>query len=573
MATVTVEEKRLQLGVMNFKSLVRNIKCQYRCPVHMDIPEYIRLIAQGKHDESYNLMRETNPLPSVCGRVCYHPCENECKRNKTGESVAINNLKRFVTDYVQSHRGGPPQLKVKLREERVAIIGSGPAGLTAAHDLAKLGYRVTVFEREPVVGGMLRLCIPAFRLPREQIKYDLQYILKLGVEFRLNTNVGKDLTIDDLLNKGYKAVFIATGAHRSNTLNIPGEDAKGVVNCIEFLKKVNLKGAIEIGAKVVVIGGGSSAIDSARSVLRLGSEVTIIYRRTRKEMPAYHSEIKEAEEEGVKIKCLAAPIEIVSDNEMVTAVKCVEMAPGEIDESGRPRPVPISGKQFIVETDYVIHAIGQIPDLEVLSGNSDINASKRGTIEVEDCILRTNRPNVFAGGDVVTGNGMIIDAIAQGHAASKSINGYISERDSVVEKEEILVSLEDSEFTQRENNYDTIERQKPEILPVEKRSKKFIEVFKCMTEEQAKTEAQRCLQCDKNIEIETRDCVLCGRCASVCPMNAIRILTVNGKETHFRTFMNKDGAVRYKDREACIKCGICADCPTDSISVKKVVWR
>ncbi|OHB99633.1 MAG: hypothetical protein A3G70_04710 [Planctomycetes bacterium RIFCSPLOWO2_12_FULL_39_13] len=571
---VAIEEKSSQLGVVDYNTLIRNIRCQYRCPVHMDIPEYIRLIVQGKYNESYNLMRETNPFPSVCGRVCYHPCESECKKGDTDEPVAINNLKRFVTDYVQSHTTKPsPKLRIKQREEKVAIIGSGPAGLTAAYDLANLGYGITVFEKEPVVGGMLRLCIPSYRLPREQIKFDLQYIINLGVEFKLNTNIGKDLTIDDILNKGYKAVFIATGAHKSNSLGIPGEDTKGVLDCIEFLKNVNLKKSFEIGTKVTVIGGGSSAIDSARSAVRLGSEVTIIYRRSREEMPAHSMEIKEAEEEGIKIKCLASPIEFISEDGKVKAVKCIEMKLGEIDENGRPRPVPVPEKEFTVETDFVINAIGQIPDLEVISGSSDINVSSKGTIEAEDIILRTNRPNIFAGGDIVTGSGIIIDAIAQGHFAARSINSYITGGTSGARSEEILVSLEETDFSERENNYDTIKRQLPEIIAGEERNMSFSEFTKCFTEEQAKTEAERCLHCDKTIEIETLDCVLCGRCANVCPTNAIHILTVDGKETRFRSFIDKEGIVKYKDRKACMKCGICGDCPADTIKVKKVVWR
>ncbi len=562
----------VQLSLMDYKSLIKNIRCQYRCPVHMDVPEYIRLIADGKYRESYNLMRETNPLPSICGRACYHPCESECKKGDTDDPVAINNLKRFVTDYVQSHNGKKDIPKIKVKDEKVAIIGSGPAGLTVAHDLAMQGYRVTVFERESVVGGMLRLGIPPFRLPREQIKYDLQYIVDLGVEFKLNTNVGKDVTINDIIKMGYKSVFIATGNHKSNSLNIPGEDINGVIDCIEFLKRVNLKKPLEIGTKVVVVGGGSSAFDSARSAVRLGSDVTVVYRRSRGEMPAHDFEIKEAEEEGVKIKCLVSPIEIMSENDKVKAVKFVEMELGESDDSGRPRPVPITEKEFTMEADTVITAIGQSPDLEVLAGDSGINVSKDGAIEVEDFILSTNRANVFAGGDVVTKNGMIIEAIAQGHAGAKSINNYLGGK-NIQKSDEILVKLEKSEFTPRDNNYDAIKRQEPETISLEDRAKSFGEVTKCFTEDQAKTEALRCLHCDKTIEIETKDCVLCERCANVCPMNAIHILTVDGKETHYRTFVDDTGEVKYKDRDACIKCGICSDCPVEAISTRKVVWR
>lgn len=573
MATA-MAEKSSQLSVMDYKSLISNIRCQYRCPVHMDVPGYIRLIEDGKYEESYALMRETNPLPSVCGRVCFHPCESECKRGDMDTPVAINHLKRFVTDYVQTHSDGPPpKPDIKKREGKVAVIGSGPAGLTAAYDLANMGYGVTVFEREPIVGGMLRLCIPTFRLPREQIKFDLQYIANLGVEFKLNTNIGKDFTIDDLLNDGYSAAFIATGNHKSHSLDIPGEGSNGVIDCIEFLKKVNLKKSIETGANVVVVGGGSSAMDSARSAVRLGSNVTIIYRRSKSEMPAHEEEIEQAEEEGINIKCLIAPIEIISKDGKVSAIKCVEMELGAIDESGRPCPIPIPNTEFIIETDFIISAIGQSSDLSVIDGTKDISVSKNGFIEVEDIILRTSKPNIFAGGDMVTGNGIIIDAIAQGHAAAKSINSYITGGKSASGSDEILVSLEESDILEREKDYDTLLRQLPELLSMEERKSTFGEFTKCYTEDQAKTEAARCLHCDKTIEIETKDCVLCGRCANVCPMNAINIYSVDGQETRFRTFIDNEGAVRYKDKNACIKCGICGDCPAEAISMKKVVWR
>ncbi|MDZ7342723.1 MAG: FAD-dependent oxidoreductase [candidate division KSB1 bacterium] len=406
--------------------------CQETCPVHIDIRKYIGLIADGRYLDALAVIRERNPLPAICGRVCNHPCEGACNRGKQDEAVAIDALKRFVADYeLQLKKQGkiPKPVAPPVNEKlgKVAVVGSGPAGLTVAHDLALKGIRSTIFEAAPVPGGMLWLAIPEYRLPRDIIQTEVDYICDLGVELKLNTPINKQYTIDDLLKDGYRAVFLGIGAHQGLKLGVPGEDDyEGFLDCIVFLRRVNLGDTTKPGRKVIVIGGGNSAIDAARTALRLGSdEVHIVYRRTVKEMPANPWEIEEAEKEGVKITYLAAPVQILGENGKVVGMRCTRMKLGKLDASGRRSPVPIKGSEFDIEADVIVPAISQQPDVSFLHDGHGLSINKWNSFDVNSRTMQTNRPEIFAGGDAVTGPATVIQAIAAGHQAASSIEKFL----------------------------------------------------------------------------------------------------------------------------------------------------
>ncbi len=553
--------------------LQKNIRCQHRCPAHMDVPGYIRLISQGKYTESYKLMLETNPFPAVCGYVCPRPCESKCKRGDFDKPVAIDALKRFVTDYIYKNKIKIPPSKVKQREEKVAIIGAGPAGLTAANDLAGMGYKVTIFEKESQIGGMMMWAIPSFRLPREQIMFDVSNIQARGVEIKTNTPVGSPgKTISDLFEEGYKSVFIAVGAQKVRMLEIPGEEGtEGVMDCLDFLKGVNTGNLKSPGKKVAVIGGGNSAIDAARTAKRLSPEVYIVYRRTRNEMPALQLEVEEAEHEGVKFHYLAAPVKILTEKGKVKAMECIKMKLGEPDSSGRKRPEPIPNSEFTIETDCIITAISQEADLKFLEEGYDIDVTRWGTLAVDDN-LKSNKEGIFAGGDVTLGPSTIIECIAQGHTAAKSIDRYIRGEEVQESKDKAWVTLIEGDFiSEREKNYDVTPRREMKTLPETDREGTFNLVEFGLTESQAQIEAERCLKCDLSINVATDDCILCGRCSSVCPVDALEQVDVDTGGEH-RPHVSKDGIViRYTD--VCIRCGNCKDCPVDAISMKRVFWE
>ncbi|MDZ7375838.1 MAG: NAD(P)-dependent oxidoreductase, partial [candidate division KSB1 bacterium] len=405
---------------------------QETCPVHIDIRKYIGLIAAGRYLDALAVIRERNPLPAICGRVCNHPCEGACNRGRQDEPVAIDALKRFVADYeLELKKQGkiPKPVAPPVNEKlgKVAIVGSGPAGLTVAHDLALRGIRSTIFESAPVPGGMLWLAIPEYRLPRDIIQTEVDYICDLGVELKLNTPINKHYTIDDLLKDGYRAVFLGIGAHQGLKLGVPGEDDyEGFLDCIVFLRRVNLGDKTKPGRRVIVIGGGNSAIDAARTALRLGSEeVHIVYRRTVKEMPANPWEIEEAEKEGVKITYLAAPVKILGENGRVVGMRCIRMKLGKLDASGRRSPVPIPGTEFDIEADVIVPAISQQPDISFLHEGHGLSITKWNSFDVNPRTMQTNRPEIFAGGDAVTGPATVIQAIAAGHQAAISIEKFL----------------------------------------------------------------------------------------------------------------------------------------------------
>jgi NADH-quinone oxidoreductase subunit F len=474
--------------------------CQHICPLSQDVPSYIGLIAQGKFDEAIKVVRKENPLPLICGRVCHTPCEEKCVAGEWGDSIAIRSLKRFLADY-EMKKGVIVEEKPKSeREEKVAVVGSGPGGLTCAYYLALEGYKVTVFESQEVPGGMLALCIPEFRLPKDVLKYEIDRIKKLGVEIKTNTTIGKDITLDKLKEE-YKAIFIAVGAHKGLKMKIPGEDSEGVIDAVEFLRDINLGREVKIGDKVIVIGGGNSAIDAARVAKRMGKDTGILYRRTRAEMPAIKSEIEEALIEGIDIQFLAAPTKILSSNGKMEAIEAIRMELGEVDASGRRRPVPIQGSEFKVDVDTLIPAISQEPDVSVLNGNG-LNISKWSTIEVDPETLYTNVEGVFAGGDAVTGPNTVTEAMAHGKIAAQMIDKYI-QGEKMERKYEVTrpaVRVEALELSEEEIK----SLKKPEMpsMPVAERIQNFKEVELGYTKADAIAEAKRCLRCDLEREEE-----------------------------------------------------------------------
>jgi NADH-quinone oxidoreductase subunit F len=458
--------------------------CSHICPAGVDAPRYIRFIAQGKPAEAVAVIREKIPFPSVCGYVCVHPCEAKCRRALLDEAIGIRVLKRFAAD----HDTGLWKQNFSLAPasgKRVAIVGSGPAGLTAAYYLAKLGHKITVFEALPEAGGMMRVGIPDYRLPKDILKSEIREIEDLGVDIKTNTSVD---SLDELFEEGYNAVFLATGAHQGMEMGVKGEKNPGVLDCVSFLREVSLGKKVKVGDRVAVIGGGNAAIDSARTALRLGAkEVTIVYRRTQAEMPASAEEIEGATTEGVEIRFLAAPSRITSQDGKLR-LECLEMRLGEVDASGRPRPEPVKGSEFSLDFDTIIAAVGQRPEIPA---QFNLSLGRGDTIEVDPDTLATSREGVFAGGDVVSGPASVIEAIAHGREAAISIDRYLGGKGEIEETlappEAPMKALEETE-----------EEPRVEIpsLPVLKRLKGFDLVELGLSDKMAIKEAERCLRCD-----------------------------------------------------------------------------
>jgi len=474
--------------------------CENTCPVRCDAVGYTSLIAEGRYPEALNLIRLTMPLAGVCGRVCNHPCENMCKRGEIDEPIAISSLKRFASDWeLRTGFMTPPTFLEKPRAERVAIVGAGPAGLNAAYHLGRRGYQVTIFESLPMAGGMLAVGIPDYRLPRKNLENDIRFICQHNVEIKTGRSFGKDFTIDELLKQGYRAVFLAIGAHLNQKMNTPGEDADGVSPGISFLRRVNLGEKVKVGEKVAVIGGGNVAIDAARTALRLGAkEVSIVYRRTRDEMPANDEEIEEAEHEKIKILYLVAPTRILAENGKVKGLECQRMELGAFDASGRRRPVPVKGSEFVLEVDMAIPAIGYMPDLSCLPQNDGFKTTKAGTLSVDPITLATHLPGVFAGGDVVTGPSTVVEAMASGYRAAISIDRYLRGRDLYKDRFYQAERRADVPKAEAEEGEETAVKPRVDMpaMAVDRRVCTFEEVNFGFGEETAIREAKRCLRCD-----------------------------------------------------------------------------
>lgn len=519
--------------------------CKHACPAETSAQGYVALIQAGRYKEALDVVKEYNPFPASVGRVCNHLCEEKCNRNKLDSPVAICSLKRFVADWVYEHRD---ELEKKEKEKfvskeeteqpkaKVAIIGAGPAGLSCAHHLARMGYQTTIFEALPVAGGMMRVGIPSYRLPRDVLQREIDEILGEGVELKLNTPIRN---INSLFDVGFSAVFLAMGAHEPQKLGIPGEDALGVHHGVPFLQGVSLAerhGVMEgfedrfiiafgipiapkVGERTIVIGGGNVAIDASRTALRLGAkEVHIVYRRSREEMPANSWEIEAAENEGVKLQLLTAPVEVVVEDGHVRGVKCLKMELGEPDASGRRRPIPIEGSEFIIPADTMIAAVAQAPEISFLEETHGLEVTPKGTVAVDFLTLATNRPGVFAGGDVARGPWILIQAIADGRRGALSIDRYLRNLPLLTPREQIplpVVDLSREEIDQmvEEGKVDLTPRTVVPELPEEERIRDFREVELVLTEEQAKQEAARCLACGI--------CSECHLCVQVCKREAV----------------------------------------------------
>ena len=411
--------------------------CMKGCPVEIDIPGFIGLLAQGKFDAAIAKIKEKNSLPAICGRVCpqEEQCENLCVLGKKGQPIAVGYLERFLADYERDRGIELPKVPMS-NGRKVAVIGSGPAGLTCAGDCAKMGYKVTIFEALHAAGGVLVYGIPEFRLPKAIVAQEVNYVKSLGVTLELSAVVGKTLVFDDLRDEGFEAFFIGSGAGLPYFMNLPGENLNGIYSANEFLTRSNLMKAyrfpeydtpIKIGRRVAVIGGGNVAMDSARTALRLGAEeVCLVYRRTKKEMPARIEEIKRAEEEGINCIILTNPVRFIgNENKWITGIECIQMELGEPDESGRRRPIPVPGSEFVISADTVVVAIGQGPNPLLLETLPELKLNKRGYIEADEETGATSIPGIFAGGDIITGAATVISAMGAGKKSARAINQYL----------------------------------------------------------------------------------------------------------------------------------------------------
>ena len=426
----------------------KNMPCSNGCPVNIHIPEFISKIKEGDFEGAYQVISKTSSLPAVCGRVCPQEsqCESKCVRGIKGEPVGIGRLERFVADWHNAHSTEAPEV-APSNGHRVAIVGSGPSGLTCAGDLAKKGYKVTVYEALHTAGGVLVYGIPEFRLPKRIVQKEVDNLIAMGVDVETNIVIGKTLTIDELFEQGFEAVFVGSGAGLPNFMNIPGEAYKGVYSAIEFLTRSNLMKAylddpvtpIMKGGNVAVVGGGNVAMDAARTALRLGAEhVYIVYRRSLEELPARKEEVEHAMEEGVDFRLLNNPVEILGyhnpddrrdpKNGCVVGMKCIRMELGEPDEKGRRRPIPVEGSEFVLDVDTVVIAIGTSPNPLIKSTTKGLDVNKKGGIIVEEGTGKTSREGVYAGGDAVTGAATVISAMGAGKAAAKAIDEYLSDK-------------------------------------------------------------------------------------------------------------------------------------------------
>ncbi len=624
-------QKRFQNKTVDRDWLNTNFPCMMACPAHTNAGRYVALIAEGRFEEAYRFARDPNPLASICGRVCAHPCESACRRGEIDRPIQIRALKRFLTErYGPESKNFKPSVVEKQPKLpwKVAVIGAGPVGLSAAHDLALMGYPVTIFEAAAVPGGMLYLGIPEYRLPRDVVEAQVREILETGdVTLKLNQRAGKDFTIEDLRSQGFDAVLIAVGAHRSRDLSIPGVNLDGVHKGIDFLLNVNLGYKFTIGKKVVVIGGGNVAMDVARSAarevvrqheiptedwskninavashemvdislsaLRMGaSEVHIVCIERRDEIPAALEEVEEAETEGVIIHAGYGPNKIVGENGRVTAVETVRTS-RVFDEGGRFSPQFVPGSESLIECDTVILAIGQAPNLDFLGASSKITVSPRGLITVDHNNLMTSVPGIFAGGDCVFGPRLIIDSVADGKRAAVGIDEFLRGQKHA----DPVLEVEVFDMHQMITNYMEIARQSVPMLPLERRTG-VTEVEIGFDEQTAVQEAQRCLHCWINTvfegtEVDGSECVLCGGCVDVCPEQCLELVPLENfefpepvlahleqneaaYEVELRGVKPRElaagtltGAVMVKDETRCIRCGLCAlRCPVKEITME-----
>ncbi len=585
-----MESFRLQ-SVEGAKWFHDNVNCHAACPVGTEAFEYVSALAEGDHELAYTIARRPNPFPFICGRVCAHPCEDVCRRGEIDEPISIRALKRTVTDAHDLRLGHAPGLeKLPAREEAVAVVGSGPAGLACAHDLARLGYAVTVFETSSIPGGMFTLGIPEYRLPREIVQLEIDAILQLGVELKCGQTLGEDFLLKDLKERGYRAVFLAIGAHRSKDLRLEGMDLDGVLQGMEFLLNVNLGYRVWLGHKVVVIGGGNVAVDvartaaregtdkvavsttmdAARAARRLGSrEVHVICLESREEMPAHGYEVEDAEEEGIFFHPSTGPKRVLGVDGKVVGLETVRCT-SVFDPDGRFNPRFQDGSESTITADSIVVSIGQVSDLSFLQEEDGIETTPHSTMVVNPQTLAATAPGVFAGGDLAFGPRLIIDAVADGRKAARSIHRYL--RGDVRWKQRITLPL--IQPRELRDRYDAIPRQDCPTLSLERRMG-FTEVELPFSAEQAAIEGNRCLHCNYNIFLDGERCVLCGGCVDVCPYKCISMISAShvdfgeaAKDFPAEAGQGK-GSAMVMDETRCIRCGLCVRrCPTDAITMR-----
>jgi NADPH-dependent glutamate synthase beta subunit-like oxidoreductase len=516
--------------------------CSNACPLGQDISFYLTSLADGKPEEAWKKILEANPFPAVCGRVCHHPCETDCNRKEYDEPLAINALERFLGDWgMKEGRGGNPKGEKKGKE--VAIVGGGPAGLACAYFLAKRGYGAKVFEAMPQPGGMLRYGIPAYRLPRGTLNREIDRIESLGVKIEPGKRLGKDFGLEDL--KSYDAIFMATGAWAENKPKIQGEDLRGIWHGLAFLGEMNSGKPPSLGRKVVVVGGGNTAIDSARMARRMGSEVTVLYRRVKDDMPAIPGEVEEAEKEGVKFLFQAVPMKASGKGGKIQTVECLKTRLGKTDASGRRTPIAVKGSNFHLKADALILAVGERADLSFLPENI---ATENGRIAV-DSWGRTNIPKVFAGGDAATGEGFVSSAIASGRKGAEAIDLFLRGESAKRDGD----PLKTARFADINVDYfPPAARAQISSLPPEKRRKGFLEIHKGLSGANVRREAERCFSCG--------NCIQCNVCLMVCPDVAIS----------FQENENK----YVVDLDHCKGCGICSvECPRSAMTLEEEQWN
>ena len=533
--------------------------CNEGCPAGEDIEGWLYLVARNRIEEAFQLLKLENPFPSICGRVCYHPCEKACNRREYDYPIAIHLVERFIGDMGKKYGWKLKSYNIEKREGKIAVIGAGPAGLSCAYHLARMGYDVEVFEKMPSYGGILRYGIPVYRLPKNVIDWEVQFLIELGVKFHFNVEIGKNKQLDEL-QKDFSAIFIATGAHKSRNMKIEGENLDGVIVGLEFLKDVNTGKNVKLGKKVAVIGGGNTAMDVARTALRLGSQPIILYRRTRNEMPAIEDEIEEALKEGIEIKYLVTPIKIEGKNGEVKILHLQRMKLGEPDSSGRRRPIPIPGDTYTMEVDNVITAIGEITDLNYINGL--VKTEGQSVVVNEFC--QTTNPAIFAGGDIIDQPRTVTDAIGSGKRAAIAIDSYLQNK--TVDKELLTIGYKGNLSMARYLGIDKRELQRKVVLfnnlnmdhfihedrhpqktlDLNTAIKSFDEVNLGYDENIAIEEAGRCFNCGV--------CNHCDNCIVFCPDVAVY----------------KENNKYYVDYDYCKGCGLCAfECPRYAIDMIK----
>jgi formate dehydrogenase major subunit len=549
--------------------------------VHTRTPEYISAIREQNYDLAFEINRGDNLFPAILGRICVHPCEEKCRRGLLLDlPISICSLKRASADF----KAQPPQKEtlIKRSGKKVAVIGAGPSGLSAANDLARLGYSVTIYETFPTPGGMLNVGIPPYRLPREVVRQAIEEVGRLGVEIITGTPVGKELNLETLRKK-YDAVYIAAGAHKAERLGISGEDLQGVVHGVTFMRMVNLKEDLKIDSRVAVVGGGNTAMDAARSSLRLGAkEVFILYRRTREEMPVDPRELEQVEEEGIKIHYLTQPIRILSvDGIRASGVRCIRNRSGEPEKDGRKRPIPIEGSEFDMDIDLLIPAVSQSPDISFLPDEIGLEISKWDRLSVNPETFETNVHGIFAGGDFVTGPRDVIRVIADGRKAALSIHSYLS-GEGIEKKHAHFSAVSDVKI---DPDLEKIPRQKMNTAPIHERKSVDKEVELGFLKEVAIKEAVRCLQCHIFTIFDLTKCILCGGCVDICPKYCFRMARLDEiegdeklsklvKSLYRVSYEEAEGlnlaTVIFKDESRCIQCGLCVKrCPTGTITMEQ----